>query len=78
MKVKTFIIKTIVFVALFIVADQLCGMGFKLLNTTAGDKFAREEYMRHEMKADVVLLGSSRCTHHYMPSILQDSLGMTV
>ena len=78
MKVKTFIIKTIVFVALFIVADQLCGMGFKLLNKTAGDKFAREEFMRHEMKADVVLLGSSRCTHHYMPSILQDSLGMTV
>ena len=78
MKVKTFIIKAIVFVILFIVADQLCGMGFKLLNKTAGDKFAREEYRRHEMKADVVLLGSSRCTHHYMPSILQDSLGMTV
>ena len=78
MKVKTFIIKAIVFVILFIVADQLCGMGFKLLNKTAGDKFAREEFMRHEMKADVVLLGSSRCTHHYMPSILQDSLGMTV
>ena len=53
-------------------------MGFKLLNKTADDKFAREEFMRHEMKADVVLLGSSRCTHHYMPSILQDSLGMTV
>ena len=42
MKVKTFIIKAIVFVILFIVADQLCGMGFKLLNKTAGDKFARE------------------------------------
>ena len=78
MKVKTFIIKAIVFVVLFIVADQLCGMGFKLLNKTADDKFVREEFMRHEMKADVVLLGSSRCTHHYMPSILQDSLGMTV
>lgn len=78
MNVKTFIIKAIVFVILFIVADQLCGMGFKLLNKTAGDKFAREEFMRHEMTAEVVLLGSSRCTHHYMPNILQDSLGMTV
>lgn len=78
MKVRTFLIKGLVFVVLLVVADQLCGMGFKLLNKTAGDKFAREEYMRHDMKADVVLLGSSRCTHHYMPSILQDSLGMTV
>lgn len=78
MKVRTFLIKGLVFVVLLVVADQLCGMGFKLLNKTAGDKFAREEYMRHDMKADVVLLGSSRCTHHYMPSVLQDSLGMTV
>lgn len=78
MKAKTFFIKAFLFVVLFVVADQLCGMGFKLLNKTAGDKFAREEYMRHEMKADVVLLGSSRCNHHYMPSIIQDSLGMTV
>ena len=28
--------------------------------------------------ADVVLMGTSRCHHHYVPSILSDTLGMSV
>lgn len=30
------------------------------------------------VSADVVLLGASRCHHHYVPSIMADSLGMSV
>lgn len=78
MNAKTFFVKLLIFAILFVVADQLCGLGFRYLNSTAGDKFAREEYIRHKMDAEVVLLGSSRCAHHYVPRILQDSLGLTV
>ena len=35
-------------------------------------------YLHHDIHEDVVLIGASRCHHHYLPSILADSLGMSV
>lgn len=78
MKFKAFVIRLFVFVALLIVFDQVVGWGIRKLYSSAGDKFARENFIRNDMKADVVLLGSSKCAHQYVPQIISDSLGMSV
>lgn len=36
------------------------------------------KYLVNEVDEDVVLLGTSRCNFHYVPSILSDSIGMSV
>ena len=35
-------------------------------------------YLADEVDADVVLFGASRCHYHYVPSILADSIGLSV
>lgn len=77
MRPLSFLYRLFVLAVLFVVVDQLTGQLILFLNSIAGDKFKREEFIRHEMKSDVVLLGSSRCAHHYVPSIFKDSLGMS-
>lgn len=77
MNLKGLILRAVAFVALFIVFDQIAGLGFKTLYNHAGDKFERENYMRYNMDADIIVMGSSHATHHYVPAILQDSLKMT-
>lgn len=78
MSFKTFIIKLVCFVALFFVADFIIGYVFLYLESHAGDKFARENYMRYEMTADVIIMGSSKAAHHYVPDIIENGLGMSV
>lgn len=78
MNLKTFIIKLFVFLALLILFDQVAGWGIRTLYSSAGDKFARENFIRNDMKADVVLLGSSKCAHQYIPQVISDSIGMSV
>ena len=39
--------------------------------------FARQNHCFNEPKEDILILGSSRAAHHYIPSIFQDSLNMT-
>lgn len=76
MSIKELAIKALVFVVLLIGADQLCGWGFRKLNTISGDKFAREEYIRHEMQEELLIFGSSRAAQHYVASLIADTLGM--
>ena len=39
--------------------------------------FHRQLYVLNESKDDIIILGSSRASHHYVPSIFTDSLGMS-
>ena len=39
--------------------------------------FHRQIYCLQESKDDIMILGSSRAAHHYVPQIFEDSLGMT-
>ena len=51
---------------------------FSLLKTNAkGGSTANCEYIAKLSKDDVIILGSSRATHHYIPQIIEDSLGMS-
>ncbi len=78
MNLKAFVLKMTAFIILFIIADQIAGYCFSSLYKNAGDKFERENYMRNDMKADVLIMGSSKAAHHYIPSILEDSLKLSV
>lgn len=39
--------------------------------------FHRQQNVMNESKDDIIILGSSRASHHYVPSIISDSLGMS-
>lgn len=78
MKFKAFFIRLITFIVLFFLSDYLVGIGFRYLDNYAGDKFARENFIRHEMNSDVVVMGSSKAAHQYVPTILSDTLGLSV
>lgn len=78
MNVKSFVLRLCIFAAVFLLVDYLSGFAFRFLDNHAGDKFARENFIRHEMYADVIIMGSSKAAHQYVPSILKDSLGMSV
>lgn len=39
--------------------------------------FHRQQYVLNESTDDIIILGSSRASHHYVPSIISDSLGMS-
>lgn len=77
MSFKTFVIKFVVFIILLFVSDRLAGVALRSLYLQAGDKFERENFMRDKMNADVIIMGSSKAAHNYMPSIIGDSLNMT-
>lgn len=35
------------------------------------------EYIANRCESDIIILGSSRATHHYVPQIIEDSLGIS-
>lgn len=78
MSFKSLALRVVVFVAAFLVVDCLAGFAFRYLDNHAGDIFARENYIRREMNADVIVMGSSKAVYQYVPDILSDSLGMSV
>lgn len=68
----------IVAIALFAV-DYLVGIiGEKLRTSAKGGDTARFEYINHGTRDSVLIFGSSRAVHHYVPTILEDSLGVSV
>lgn len=73
-----FIKKLLLFSIIMVVVDFCVGQIFSLLTKTAksGDT-ARNEYIANKVDADVLIFGSSRAMHHYVPDILEDSLGMS-
>lgn len=75
---KKFILKVILFFALAAVVDIICGESFELLRCRArGGQTFKNEYLFNTSKDDILVLGSSRANHHYIPSIITDSLGLT-
>lgn len=55
-------------------SDRLAGV---LLYKSFLDSFCPENYAFKKCDADIVILGSSRARHHYVPSIISDSLGLS-
>ena len=72
--------KSLVFVIVSLFAvDRIGGQVMWWVNQHTQDiSGPKLKYLVNEVDEDVVLLGTSRCNFHYVPSILSDSLGMSV
>lgn len=75
---KKFVLKVLLFFACVVVMDLAFGHFFSYLRTHAkGGSTANCEYIANRCQDDIIILGSSRATHHYIPQIIEDSLGVT-
>lgn len=75
---KKFLLKVLLFIACVVVMDFTFGLFFSFLRTHAkGGSTANCEYIANRATDDIIILGSSRATHHYVPQIIEDSLGMS-
>ena len=75
---KKYISKICLFACLVIVLDALFGFAFDYLKSNAkGGSTHNNYYILNECNSDIIILGSSRAKHHYIPSVLEDSLNMT-
>ena len=76
---KRFIISLSTIIALFFAIDRIGSMVmaecFKRTNAKAEVKI---RYIVENVCEDVVLFGTSRCIHHYIPSIITDSIHKSV
>lgn len=76
---KKYIAKILLFFIIVALIDVAFGMGCDYLykNSKGGDTY-KINYAISEGTADVLIMGSSRASHHYNPQILSDSLNMSV
>lgn len=58
--------------------DVACGWAFGVLRSKArGGQTHKNEYVSKVCEDDILILGSSKADHHYVPSVFEDSLGLT-
>ena len=76
---KKFII-SILFVAVgFFAVDRLGGMAMWWVNQHTHDVSGPKiKYLVNDVHEDILLMGTSRCNCHYVPSIISDTLGVSV
>lgn len=76
---KKLLISTLfVLVGLF-VTDRLGGMAMWWVNQHTHDVSGPKiKYLVDSVSEDVLLMGTSRCNLHYVPSIISDSIGLSV
>ena len=75
---KRYLLKIALFFALMAVIDVACGWAFGVLRGKArGGQTPKNEYISNVCKDDILILGSSKADHHYVPSVFEDSLGLT-
>lgn len=75
---RKFLLKVLLFFACVVVMDLAFGQFFSYLRAHAkGGSTANGEYIANRATDDIIILGSSRATHHYVPQIIEDSLGVT-
>ena len=75
---KKFVLKVLLFFACVVVMDFAFGWFFSYLRAHAkGGSTANCEYIANWCQDDIIILGSSRATHHYVSQIIADSLGVT-
>lgn len=75
---KKFIISIFLFFSVVSVIDVGFGMVCRYLNRHAKGGDTRLHYhIATECDADILIFGSSRAFHHYVPSVIEDSLGVS-
>lgn len=75
---KTILSILIIIVALFAI-DRIGGQLMWWVNQHSHDATAPKiKYLTDGVHEDIILMGTSRCQGHYVPSIIRDTLGMSV
>ena len=77
------LLKTVLFMSLFFIIDFLIGVLFKTLEEKAfqNNENASEMAFRYCVERatpQIAIIGSSTASHHYIPDVIEDSLGMSV
>ena len=74
---KKFIFTILLSLVIIVLIDFVFGLTCSYLSTHAkgGDTYSIN-YIANEAYEDIIILGSSRASHHYIPSIFTDSLNM--
>lgn len=79
----SFCVKAIILLALVVVMDKAVGFAFvKMkdygLKSNPECMWLQTSYVVEKVDADVIVVGSSKATHHYIPAMIADSLGLSV
>lgn len=74
---KRFILHILLFFAIVAVVDFAAGKVFYYLQSRAGGRTGAEWHACKESNEDIIIMGSSRASHHYVPQIVSDSLEMS-
>lgn len=75
---KKYLIKIALFFVAVAIVDVLFGIACQYMNDhSKGGGIKSRYYVCKESNEDVLIFGSSRAKHHYVPDIIEDSLGVT-
>ena len=76
---KKFLANILFFFCTIIIIDISFGLICDFLNTHAKSGDTKSHfYVAKKCEEDILVFGSSRALHHYVPAILEDSLGLSV
>ena len=75
---KKYILKIVFFFIIVVLFDTIIGAAGNYLNSHCknGDTFTRH-YIATQCSEDVIIMGSSRANHHYVPQVIADSLQLS-
>lgn len=74
---KKFLINIAIFFAIVAAVDFSLGKVFQYLQSTAGGRTGAEYYACKRSNEDIIIMGSSRASHHYVPEIITEKTGMS-
>ena len=76
---KKFLLSMLAIICGLWAVDRTGGLAMKWVSEHSNDVLSPKlRYVRDSLHEDIVLMGASRCHHHYVPSIISDSVGMSV
>lgn len=75
---KRYILHILLFFAIIVTIDYCFGKAFDYMVSHAKGGNTKETYdLLMNDQYDIIIMGSSRATHHYIPQMIEDSIGMT-
>lgn len=79
-ELSKFMIASVIVLGGVIVLDILVGISMDRILPTIGNagETGKTYYSMYQVEEPVLIIGSSRASHHYVPQIISDSLGMPV
>ena len=76
---KKLLISLLLICIAVLAVDRIGGLGMQWVSRNSQDVLSPKLwYIQDSIHEDVILMGTSRCHHHFVPSILADTLGMSV